>query len=121
MRPRELSQINTLQQYRPPCSNCGAHVACLHRPSAGERPRPTYVPVRIVRTIRPHRRPIEIVTRVRQLAPDALGEALDPRSSDFALVVPFEFRKVRHPQQSQARFTAGAGRAARPRLGRWLP
>ena len=53
----------------------GAHVACLHRPSAGERPRPTHVPVRIVRTIRPHRRPIEIVTRVRQLAADALGDS----------------------------------------------
>ena len=31
MRPRELSKINTLQQYRPPCSNCGApmSLACI--------------------------------------------------------------------------------------------
>jgi hypothetical protein len=31
MRPREPSQINTLQQYRPPCSICGApmSLACI--------------------------------------------------------------------------------------------
>ena len=31
MRPREPSQINTWQQYRPPCTDCGApmSLACI--------------------------------------------------------------------------------------------
>ena len=29
MRPREPSQLNTLQQYHPPCSNCGAPTSLI--------------------------------------------------------------------------------------------
>jgi len=29
MRPREPSQLDTLQQYHPPCSNCGAPMSLV--------------------------------------------------------------------------------------------